>query len=156
MYTSFTLNNRYRAQPASAQVHKDAENIQEFASLELLQASPEYIAAIQAQNDGFTQDEKNWQNERDRLQRAGVIKYDNHFFDMSQESYRKMVDVRESLKRRNKTISWRCKDLNGEHARYALSRTDIEVISDAFSDAMEQIDIEADTGFPVDPWPLEI
>ena len=43
MYKSFTLNGQYRAQPASAQVHKDAENIQEFASLEELQASDAYI-----------------------------------------------------------------------------------------------------------------
>jgi hypothetical protein len=106
--------------------------------------------------DQLVIDKINWGNERDRLQNSAVIKYDNHFFDMSQESYRKMVDVRESLKRRNKTISWRCKDLNGDHARYTLSRSDIENISDAFSDAMEQIDLEADTGFPVDPWPLEI
>lgn len=43
MYKSFTLNGQYKAQPASAQVHKDAENIQEFASLEELQASDAYI-----------------------------------------------------------------------------------------------------------------
>lgn len=43
MYTSFTLNGQYRAQLTSAQVHKDAENIQEFASREELKASDDYI-----------------------------------------------------------------------------------------------------------------
>ncbi len=43
MYTSYTLNGQYKAQPASTQVHKDAENIQEFASLDELQASDAYI-----------------------------------------------------------------------------------------------------------------
>ena len=43
MYKSFTLNGQYRAQPATAQVHKDAENIQEFVSEEELQASDAYI-----------------------------------------------------------------------------------------------------------------
>lgn len=44
MYKSFTLNGQYRAQPATAQVHKDATNIQEFESYEELQESSSYIS----------------------------------------------------------------------------------------------------------------
>lgn len=48
MYKSFTLNGEYRAQKSTAQVHKDATNIQEFADLAALKASPEYIAYQEA------------------------------------------------------------------------------------------------------------
>lgn len=48
MYKSFTLNGEYRAQKSTAQVHKDATNIQDFADLAALQASPEYIAYQEA------------------------------------------------------------------------------------------------------------
>ncbi len=48
MYKSFNLNNKYDAQRATVQVHKDATNIQEFDSFEDLATSPEYIAYQEA------------------------------------------------------------------------------------------------------------
>ena len=47
--TSFTINGEYRAIPEQSQVPVNAENVVEYATLELLQASPDYIAYIASQ-----------------------------------------------------------------------------------------------------------
>ncbi len=157
MYKSGFVNGKYKTAPPKSQLHIDAVGVKEFETLNLLQADEDYIAQIALQNDGLSQDEVKWANERDRLQSIAVVKYNGHYFDMSPESSSKMVSSRESVKRRNKTLSWRCKDATtGENTRYNLGRTDMEAISDAVIDAVEVIDLAAETGFPVNPWPLEV
>ncbi len=44
MYRSCIVDGEYGAHKITAKLHKDAENIQEFNSLEELHASPDYIA----------------------------------------------------------------------------------------------------------------
>jgi hypothetical protein len=66
MYKSFTLNGEYRAQKSTAQVHKDATNIQDFADLAALQASPEYIA--------YQEDEANKKSATDYANLDNIVK----------------------------------------------------------------------------------
>ncbi len=102
-------------------------------------------------------DKLSWANERDRLQSVAVVKFDGHYFDMSPEHRADLRDVMEDAKRRNKKRSWRCKDASTlSHARYELSRGNMEDITSALIDALEVIDLAAESGMPVDPWPIEV
>ena len=156
-HTSFRVNGLYRAIPEGSQVPIDAENVQIFDTLDALQASQEYIDAIQAQNDGYNADEVNWMRSRDEILSSAVVTYGGNYIDMSPESQLQLAKVRESLGRRSKKVKWKVKSIaDGSVLRVELSKTDINKISDAVIDASQIVHLAADTGFPVNPWPLAV
>ena len=156
-FRSYTIKGKYRTSPPNAQVHKDAENIQEFETLELLQASPEYITQIALQNDGFNQDEVNWMASRDEILDSAYVAYKGFYVDMSPSSQAQFTKVRDTLSRRNKKANWKALKIStGKYMRVQIGRDDIDAISDAVFDASQIIHEAADTGFPVNPWPLEV
>lgn len=107
--------------------------------------------------DQLVTDKANWETERDNILNSAYVTYKGFYVDMSPESKIKFTEIRDTLSRRNKKANWKAKKVStGKYQRVQIGRADIDAISDAVFDASQIIHEAADTGMPVNPWPLNI
>lgn len=107
--------------------------------------------------DQLVIDQADWKRERESILNSAVVLFNGNYIDMSDDSQSKIVRMRDSLSRRNKTVRWKVQDSStGAKIRVELSRSDINEITDAVLDASQIVHEAADTGMPVSPWPLVI
>lgn len=100
---------------------------------------------------------QSWEDYRDELENNIVLKYEGNLYYMIPRARHNMAESLDDLEETGDSLNWPVYDAStGEKKRVKVGSNEIKKFRKAIRIAIDDIHVQADTGMPINPWPLEV